>query len=307
MHGPTSVGPIISHKIGGSAGSGFRAATDATGGRHLLIPTDDRQSVEPGGDSLHVGISTWQFDQAGPENFLDLTCRHPHLFAVFDELVVSILAEALDSSDPSARASDVIRRWRKLLAKGVSTELPHQRAMAVFAELIVFEALASAAVIPAQWWRGPLKEPKDIVTPRVWVEVKAAGHQSESVTIHGLEQLDDLRDRQGFLAVLVVEPDENGDSLTDVATRLRGRVDDTELFDDRLQTAGVGDGQGGRWSVVEMYLAPVQSCPRLAASVLLPQGTPQGIQRVQYDVELSRVRAHSLRNGMEVLKQMGEA
>lgn len=299
VHAPTADGAITSHELARRLGDPFRLATDSSGARHLLIPSTvtsgPRQFV---GDSLKVSGARWVFGRT-PMDFLDISCPRPDLFGVFDELIVSILDEALAASDPSGVTEDVLSRWRRLLT--TRAPLSERRAMALFAELHILDVATTGRPFDPDHWRGPLNEPKDIVGPAGWIEVKAAGIRSESVTIHGLEQLDDIAGLDGTLAVVVVERDESGTDLNELADRLRARSLDPERFDERLAMTGYSAGVADAgWTVVELIASEAKLCPRMVPSDLRA-ALPAGIQRLNYDVSISVVRSHSHKDGATAL------
>lgn len=299
VHVPTADGAITSHELARRLGDPFRLATDSSGSRHLLIPSTvtsgPRQFV---GDSLKVSGSRWVFDRTTMD-FLDISCPRADLFGVFDELIVSILDEALAASDPVGVTDEVLARWRRLLA--TRAPLSERRAMALFAEMHVLDVATIGRSFDPEHWRGPLNEPKDIVGPGGWIEVKAAGVRSESVTVHGLEQLDDIAGLHGTLAVVVVERNEAGTKLKELADRLRARSVDPERFDERLATTGYSTAAADAgWTVVEVIASEAKLCPRIVPSDLRA-ALPAGIQRLSYDVSLSVVRSHSHKDGVAAL------
>ncbi len=280
------------------------------GMRHLLVRYPAPAELPfHSGPALECSIRTLQFD-GSPERLLDLACTKPSLFDVFDELIVSIVAAASQTGEAASAARETLSRWRELL-RSRAERLPHRREMALLAELLVLEAVHPPNThVDPSWWRGPLREPKDLIVGRAgWIEIKAAGETSETVTINGLEQLEELPGCLGYLTVLVLAEDLDGESVAKVARRLRHRMNpaDRDLFDDRLLEAGwVPRHEERSWRPVEWIVVPSTSCPRLTTAVVVG-GVPAGITSVRYDLSLDALRPRSTRTPKADLRAFGEA
>lgn len=282
----------------------LRLYTDHVGGRHLLVPGSSSGQMDAAqGDALRCEVRILTFEGT-VGRFLDISCRQASLFEVFDDLLVSVVNDAVASGDPLSAACDVITRWRELL-RAWSTTMSDEREMGLFAELAVVDIItATSGVFRSGTWRGPLREPKDVVLDQAWVEVKAAGLRTESVWINGLEQLADLIGLDGYLAIATLSEDESGETVDDVARRLRSRAEDPDEFDELLLAAGwTADRSGSHWVLDHVDVADAVTCPRLIEDSANP--VPLGVGRVRYELQLHVVRSLCHRNGRSVLSSLG--
>lgn len=282
----------------------IRVFVDADGARHLLVPGDRRAEEDIAvGPALRYRIRSLDFG-AGQETFLDLACRSPALFEVFDELLVSVIVSALASGDPLGSAMTMLERWHELLLAWV-TSLGHEREMGLFAELAVLEMVTAAnGVFDPMVWRGPMHEPKDLVFPLAWVEVKAVGANSRTVTINGLEQLADVPGSAGYLAVLTLVGDDDGRTVKQLVDLLAPRSSDPLAFGDHLVAAGwVEHPDARRWRVDGIDVVRADLCPRLTPQSV---GTvPAGVGLVRYQLDLPVVRSMRVPDGVSVLRAVG--
>ena len=274
----------------------LRVFVDADGARHLLVPgrTHDDLAL-PHGSALSTEVLELVFD-GRKQRFLDIACAQPQLFAVFDDLLASIVEASLASGSPMQAAVEMLGRWRELL-RAWNTALTVEREMGLFAELYVLHAATAGMPFDASIWRGPLHEPKDLVFPAAWVEVKAAGVASSTVHINGLAQLDDVVGiEEGFLAVVTLQESSSGRTIEEVVNDLRATSTDPEFLDELLLLAGWGgDNAGKRWQVVSLHLVAASVCPRITVSALGGQ-VPAGLGAFRYELDLGVVRALSLRD-----------
>lgn len=279
------------------------------GHRHLFVRSDEpTQDPIPGGAALSCSSVALTFDGV-TEQLLDIACTDQTLFEVFDDLIVSIIAETSRTGDAATAARTTLVRWRDLM-RARTERLSHQREMGLFGELKVLEVVHgdSGPIDPAVWL-GPTREAKDIIfDAHSWVEVKAIGPGSEVLTINGLDQLEDLEGHEGALAVLVVvEAPDDGETIADLVDRLKIRMDDNAAnrFEDLLLTAGWARPPDERsWIVEEWIVVPAGSCPRLGPAVILG-GVPAGLSRLRYDIEVPLLRSRSSRTPVADLRALG--
>lgn len=307
LRGPVSDdGAVHTHRLTGGA-TPIRVFSDASGTRHLLVPGSSRSDEEiSAGPALRCHVRSLDFrDGAGPTTFLDLSCSDRQLFTVFDDLLASVLVDAAESGDPFRSALSKLEGWQDLLKR--MAPLSYEREMSVFAELAVLELLTvgSGRFDPAVW-RGPAREAKDVVFPHAWVEVKAVGPRSTSVTINGLDQLSDVAGRAGYLAVLTVVEDSTGRTMQAVADVLAERATDPREFADRLLRAGwVGSDDPRSWRIDAVDLTRAEVCPRLTPDSVRP--IPAGVGLLRYQLDLSVVRALGVPSPAAVLRAAGSS
>lgn len=283
-----------------------RIHVSAPGHRHLLVPGEYR-GAPLDGVSLGVGPRTLTFGGA-EGSYLDVACREPGLFDVFDELILLVVAGAQDAEDPVEAAAVVIADWRDLLRSGPATRLSHEREMGLFAELSVLSKIVGDGSFNPGWWRGPLREPKDLVMPTYWVEVKGVAVDADFALIHGLDQLGDEEGLDGYLAVLAVDASDRGKPVEELVHRLEARATDADLFVERLRVAGwsVASSSGRRWQVESWHLIPARSCPRLVTGSLVDP-VPVGVEEVRYSLDLAVARSFALRDPENLLRSLGQS
>lgn len=297
-------GVVHAHVLATNGGRPLRVFTEHGGTRHLLVPGNPGATLEAvAGDALTCEVRTLSFEGT-PELFLDISCSQPALFEVFDDLLASTINDAVGSADPLAAAADVLTRWRELL-RAWSASLVREREMGLFAELHSLDIVtARTGTFDPLSWKGPDREPKDVVLTSAWVEVKAVGSTSKNVWINGLEQLADLEGRVGFLAVITVVEHDSGETVADVAGRLRPRTKDPTRFDELLLKAGwTHRTDGRRWIVEGVDVINATVCPRVTSAN--PEPLPAGVGRFRYELDLSIVRSHAVRGGANVLSTLG--
>ena len=183
-----------------------------------------------------------------------------------------------------------VDRWRALLAVRRGTRLSLTEQMSLFAELTVLDLVTRGGALPAAWWRGPRREPHDIVTPARAFEVKAVGRTSSTVTIHGVDQLEPPGRPLALVLVEVVEA-EDGRSLPDLVDGVLSRVDDLGDALWSLTAAGFDRAEPEhypeRFTVEDIgHLEVTDEVPRIVASSFGPTGAPTGLSRLQYRLDL---------------------
>ncbi len=282
----------------------IRVFVDCDGARHLLVPGDRRTDEDIAvGDALRCRIRSLDFG-GGQSSFLDVACTSSALFGVFDDLLVSILTAATTSGDPLGAALTMLEHWQELL-RAWAASLGHEREMGLFAELAVIEiATAAGGSFDPAVWRGPEHEPKDLVFPLAWVEVKAVGATSRVLTINGLEQLTDLPGAAGYLAVLTVVADDDGRTVEQVVDVLIPRATDPGAFAHRLVAAGwVNHPDARRWRIDGIDVVRAEACPRLTSEGV--GIVPAGVELVRYQLDLAAVRSMRAPDAGAVLRSVG--
>lgn len=294
---------IVTYPVTDTRAGPLRVHVSGPGRRHLLVPGEFTGSPIEG---VSLGVSGRRLVFDGTEHaLLDVECRQPSLFDVFDELIVLIVERAADAGDPVDAAVTAIGDWRDLLRAGPATRLSHERELGLYAELLVLAELTAAGRFDPEWWRGPLHEAKDVVTPNAWIEVKGVGDRAETTTINGLEQLADIEGLDGYLAVVTVESDPDGTAIEDLVELLEQRTDGADLLTERLLIAGwsAASPTQRRWASTGLRLVPAADCPRLVPESLVERA-PTGVERIRYGLDLQVAGALSVRDALAVLRSL---
>lgn len=281
---------VLTHTTDGRP---IRLGLDAAGRSHLLVTGGGPDPRRTSGRALEIVVRPYVFDEQ-PGYHVDVTCEDPNLHDLFDELVANLVPRLLGAEDPYDVVVRSLDRWRELL-RGSSDSLTHRREMGLFAELYVLDRMSAGAAFDPAWWRGPLREPKDLVTPRTWAEVKAVPPAADTVRINGLTQLEDIAGLDGYLCVLDVELDDDGVTCLELAEALEGRVTDREVFETLLVNAGLRaeSADRRRWHVGDVTLCPAPAVPRIVPG-MFAQPVPAGVRTVTYELDRDLLRSVSL-------------
>lgn len=275
----------------------------ADGTRHLIVPAIEGE-VYPrlDGSFLTVRSTVLSFDDAEAP-FLQVACSSPGLFDLFDELLVSVVETARGSDEPAADAARTVLRWRDLLRS--TRPLSHVGEMGLFAELWVLNKATEGSLFDVGVWRGPLREPKDIVSAHAWAEVKAVAPDASSVRINGLDQLADVANLTGYLVCIEVREDTDGIPIASLIESLAARCEDAPLFDERLALYGWNRNapSSRMWAAGDILLTPVEAAPRLTPADLVDQ-LHVGVTAVTYQVDLTLLRSMSVATPVTVISHL---
>lgn len=272
-----------------------RVAIDGTNARHLLVPTgDEDMSVDPRPAVLGTVVRKLSF--GGPAvAYVDVSCAESDLFPEFDEVVIDVLEAVASARRPASAAIDAIARWRRLFRSSLLRGLSRQAKLGLFAELTVLSSLVeSDAGFPVDAWRGPLNEPHDFEAAVRCLEVKGLSAASDSILVHGLEQLNTHDGRPLDLVLLRVVEDPDGRTVGDLVEQLRGTVAARADLRTRLSAAGWSD-QPDRpdldtFAIEEVHRIVVgPDTPRVAPSSLVAGSLPDGVGDLSYHIDLAAV------------------
>jgi hypothetical protein len=289
-----------------------RVGVDGAGARHLLLPLGDGETIrgDDGEATLSVRVRTYTFARV-PLRHLDIVCLRPDLFDLFDDVLIDVLGTiTAGGATPARTAVDVVGRWRALLGTRRGRLLTLVGQMSLVAELTVLDLLTRDAPLDVSWWRGPLREPHDIVLPDRAVEVKAIGATASTVEIHGLEQL--APPGLPLALVLVeVQEDADGTALPDLVDRMLGRATDRGAMLRLLAGAGYStsdsDRYDERFAVTGLGTIEVtDAVPRIVASSF-HTGVPAGVTGVTYRIGLDALDPLVLRGESALVAWAGGA
>nr|WP_260408200.1 PD-(D/E)XK motif protein [Planomonospora venezuelensis] len=270
-----------------------RVALDGAGTRHLLVPVgDETVSVDPRPAVLGMAIRKLHF--GGPAaTYVDVSCAESDLFPEFDEVMIDVLEAVSGSQRPASAAIGAVTRWRRLFRSSLLRGLSRQAKLGLFAEITVLLSLVEAnPTFPVDSWRGPLNEPHDFEAATRCIEVKGLSAISDSIIVHGLEQLNTHDGRPLDLILLNVVEDPDGRTVNDLVDRLRGRVASRADLRARLSAAGWSD-QPDRpdpdtFTIGEVRRLVVDfDTPRLVPSSLVAGSLSNGIGNLSYKVDLA--------------------
>lgn len=271
-----------------------RVALDRAGTRHLLVPAGDDEvsSVDPRPAVLGMVLRKLHFGSE-PTLYVDVSCAESDLYPEFDEIVSDVLEAVSGAARPALAAVSAVTRWRRLFRSKLLRGLSRQAKMGLFAELTMLSSLIEADPgFPVEAWRGPLNEPHDFEASTRCVEVKGLSAVSDTIVVHGLEQLNTHGDRPLDLVLLRVVEDPHGHSVSDLVGDLLGAVASRTQLRSRLSAAGWSD-QPDRpdletFTVEEVLRLVVDDAtPRMVPPSLVAGSLPHGIRGLNYQIDLA--------------------
>jgi Putative PD-(D/E)XK family member, (DUF4420) len=270
-----------------------RVALDSSGARHVLIPIDG-ETLQPDQRPSVLGLTVRRLT-FGPDDrtYVDLSCAERELFSEFDDVAVDVLDTALEADRPGAAAIRAIMRWRRLFRSRLVRGLSYQARLGLFAELTMLSALLETRPdLSVDVWRGPLREPHDFEAPVACLEVKALGPASDSITVHGLGQMDSHDGRPLELILVDVVEDSDGTTLSDLVDRLRNQVLSPVDLRSRLTAAGWSPSPDTEdtdaFSIGAVRRISVQDgVPRLTKDSLVEGTLPDGLSDLQYSLDVA--------------------
>lgn len=277
-----------------------RIGVDGTGIRHLLVPVGDSNVRGDDAESaLAVRVRTYTFGRV-PLRYVDIVCLRPDLNGPFNEVLVDVLNAVADDPKSAARAAvDVVARWRALLGTRRGRLLTLVGQLSLFAELTVLDLATHDRALDVSWWRGPLREPHDIVLPDRALEVKAVGMTSTTVEIHGVHQLEPPGMPLALVLATVSESD-GGTTLPALVEEILNRVDNRGETVRRLGAAGYSGSDADRYverfAVTDLGVIEVtEALPRIVPTSFGDAGIPHGVDGVAYRIGLDALDPHTAR------------
>lgn len=223
------------------------------------------------------------------------------LDAKLDEVFFTFLADVIAEVDRGNGVIQAVRGtaddWRSLLAVA-RRGLGEQQLAGLFGEVTILnratEALGPAAL---GLWTGPDRNRHDFVGPEAAIEVKTSSLQNrQSVSIHGLRQLEPSEGATLTLAVVEAEAHPQGRTVADLASdAVAMGVDPTELRD-KLAASDFIAGMPGsdvRFKVVSVRYWEIEADTPVLRRSLLDDSVVNAISDLRYSLQLSALGPHS--------------
>ena len=219
------------------------------------------------------------------------------LFFGLCETLIQSLRETRDSSAALAVALAHLKRWKAFLAGKKPRLLSAEEIRGLFGELqflrlLYQEHLGEKDAVEA--WCGPDRIQQDFIFGNTAVETKAlSGRERSAVRISSEDQLEALCDNF-FLTVFRLSDMPESDralSLNEAVRRIESELSDADALE------GFGDRLGA-YGYVEMreydkpkFIVSAQQTYRVADGFprLIRSALPEGIARVNYDIELEKI------------------
>jgi hypothetical protein len=268
----------------------LRAAMDAHGRQHLLVPHDDASAALSGGARGALSISSRSLTFDGhAATYVDVVCHDPSLRREFDQICLDILDAYAEDGPKSGAAvvAQVVNRWRRLLRTIRGRGLSPEERVGLFAELSVLRSLVATDSASSANWTGPDKRPHDFEFDCVSLEVKGLGATANDIVVHGLDQLQELNGKALFIVLVDVEQDDTGERLADVVAELQKLLGTRDGLMAKLNIMGFEDNDDDltRYAIGALHLGRVtDGVPRLVASDIVG-GVPEGLSRISYHID----------------------
>lgn len=266
-------------------------AVDKHGHRHFLVPTGDYRAITiSDGSALRVEGKTVTIRDTEYTSFLDIHCTRPEFNEIFDHLLVDVITRVGADDRPADAALRCLDDWRALFSTTTRRTLSPSQRIGLFAELGVLQDLLTVgAATDSSCWTGPAMAPHDFELSQCSIEVKAYGAESESVTFHGINQLDTHEAKPLFLCLRRIEEDSFGRSLIDLGRDVGKLLSDRTVFQATLNKLGVLDGDlqlnAFRYAVTHESIVKVsEHTPKIIASSFVSGQLPDGIELLRYSV-----------------------
>ena len=286
---------INSRSIGLTVEAGpVRIAVDVDGTLHLLVPVSEDRTIPT--DTKSRGVVVLEQELALGDvsaRYVDLVCVDPTLRPVFVRLAGDVCERLTsEADDPVRTVLSTVDEWRDLFRPG-RENVNASAVEGLVGELLVVRELASRDPLTAvEPWVGPTSARHDFESSVADIEVKTAVEHRTSVTIHGLDQLQQTEGRRLILALIHLRLDGQGSTVVDIVDELvQTGVPRVDLH---RRLAGVGyhetrpePWQQHRWVHEATTLWEVGSdFPGVRRSDLADQRT-RAIGRLSFELELS--------------------
>ena len=222
-----------------------------------------------------------------------IICRDSRLNDVFLSLIEDVTTR-LGAGDSLSVLLNSVATWRRLLQiadQGMNDEA----AAGLYGELRFLEDLVGRrGPHAAEIWQISVYDLHDFIDEGIRVEVKTSSFQNQqSVTVHGLKQLDAQFSGELILAVAEIQRHGDGEFIDQVVDRLLDQNVDIELLSRKLEARGFVRGMSS--TAAEAQKFDLQSwrfwqitpeSPVISASKLGPI-TAAAVADVAYSLNLS--------------------
>ncbi len=287
--------PTIASDVYTTEGA-VRYALGLQGEARLLVPIGMHERLGDFADSpsLRVVGVTLEENQR-PSRFIDLTCMVPELDSVFSEVAEELIKRINEGSPAQNAVRTTLQDFRALLLNPPSKKISESEIIGLVGELLVLCRLLSLDQSAASTWRGPTGERHDFRRGGHSIEVKATTRVSDlSVSISAIDQLDPPAGGSLTLSHLVLERDANGQhSVASLAEEAFSRSSEPELIAAALGNVGCLDSEAEVWNRLSFneeafsLYAVDEGFPRITAQSFRAGSLPEGIERVEYLVNLA--------------------
>lgn len=262
---------------------------------HLLLPVKSLRTVREDHDSSGVVIVGRELLDGGRRQaFADLECREIDLSKTYILLVEEVLASLENASaEPVEVAHQVLRRWRDLLVRPPTDRLSTGALAGLLGELLL---IADSPAPPKIFdcWSGPSRIRHDFQIGKLAIEVKTTlSADGQSVTVHGLSQLEPPNHGVLLLVRYRLEKSSVGTSVCDVLDRISASGVESSRLYGRLLQAGYSREEEAFYSNQRFTVRArevwkvADAFPSITARSFVGGGPPPGTRVLEYELDLS--------------------
>ena len=239
---------------------------------------------------------SWVETTVGDE--VDLTtakiiCRDDRLNDVFLSLIGDVVAQ-LGERDSLDVLLGSIAAWRRLL-QIVDNGLSDVAAAGLYGELLFLEELVvNRGPQQVGIWQISENDVHDFISAGIRAEVKTSSFQNrQSVTVHGLKQLDAVSGADLILAVAEIQRHGSGETIDDVVNRLLDLGVDIDVLSRKLEARGYVRGMSSAAAIETTFELqswrywPITSESPVISASKLGTAASAAVADVSYSLSLS--------------------
>lgn len=220
-------------------------------------------------------------------------CRDARLNDVFLSLIEDVVSQ-LGAGDSLNVLLSSVAAWRRLL-QIVDNGLSETAAAGLYGELRFLEELVgNCGPQQVNIWQISENDVHDFISTNVRAEVKTSSFQNrQSVTVHGLKQLDVVSSADLVLAVAEIQRHGNGETIDDVVDRLLDLGVDIENLSRKLESRGFvrgmsfSDTEAKTFELQSWRFWPITSDSPVISASGLGAVTAAAVADVSYSLNLS--------------------
>lgn len=301
---------LVSRPASNSTGTDVLIGMDSASRRHLLVLHESSTSVLE--DALTANLSLTGVVHEGIP-YVDLACSNPKLGLVFERLCADVVTRLSSppKMSPEAALVSALDDWKTLFL-AIRPSLTREEEVGLHGELAVLERFARIDPSKALGiWTGPTKSLRDFSSASGYLEVKATTSQdAKRVTISSLDQLDPAAGEPLFLAVVRLQTDTQGETVSSLMKNLVGLGVPRFALERKVAEYGYDFGnehESGSYEVADVRAWAISdSSPGLRRSELGSMRL-QGVERVKYGLSLEALGTEMSDSAFEkmVLKCLG--
>ncbi len=200
-------------------------------------------------DAIHIGSASLTTAgqgslPSGKHEFLRIRCTQLHLAEAFKSFLDEIRRKLKQGRyKPLDIVKVTANNWRALLSVAAK-EHSAEKLAGLFGELTILDLLLERHGHDVlDTWQGPDSKPQDFRSSYCAIEVKTSfNRSSQTVTVHGLTQLDPPPQSDLFIVLVHVDESAHGAPLDDLIERVRAKGADEEMLSEKLHNLGYVPG-----------------------------------------------------------------